>query len=66
MECKVSDAMENLKILNLRFKKVSKVKEELLKEAEEIIKGKVVDKDRKECEWILRKSKVYILGEGTE
>jgi hypothetical protein len=45
---------------------VSKVKEELLKEAEEIIKGKVVDKDRKECEWILRKSKVYILGEGTE
>ena len=66
MECKVNDAMENLKILNLRFKKVSKVKEELLKEAEEIIKGKVVDKDRKECEWILRKSKVYILGEGTE
>jgi hypothetical protein len=45
---------------------VSKVKEELLKEAEGIIKGKVAEKDRKECEWILRKSRVYILGEGTE
>ena len=40
-----------LKILNLRFKNVSKVKEELLKEAEGIIKGKVGEKDRKECEW---------------
>jgi hypothetical protein len=66
MERKVSDAMEDVKILNLRFKNVSKVKEELLKEAEGIIKGKVVEKDRKECEWILRKSRVYILGEGTE
>ncbi len=66
MECKVNDAMENVKILNLRFKKVSKVKGELLKEAEGIIKGKVVGKDRKECEWILRKSRVYILGDGTE
>ncbi len=66
MKCKVNDAMENVKILNLRFKKVSKVKGELLKEAEGIIKGKVVGKDRKECEWILRKSRVYILGDGTE
>jgi hypothetical protein len=66
MESKVGDAMENLKILNLRFEKVSKVKKELLKEAEGIIKGKVAEKDRKECEWILRKSRVYILGEGTE
>ena len=66
MECKVNDAMENVKILNLKFKKVSKVKGELLNEAERIIKGKVLDKDRNECEWILRKSKVYILGEGTE
>jgi len=66
MECKVNEAMENVKILNLRFKKVSKVKGELLNEAEGIIKGKVMDKDRNECEWILRKSKVYILGDGTE
>jgi hypothetical protein len=66
MERKVSDAMEDLKILNLRFKNVSNVKEELLKEAEGIIKGKVAEKDRKECEWILRKSRVYILGQGTE
>jgi hypothetical protein len=65
MESRVGDAMENVKILNLRFEKVSKGKEELLKEAEEIIKGKVAGKDRKECEWILRKSRVYILGEGT-
>jgi len=66
MERKVSEAMEDVKILNLRFKNVSKEKEELLKEAEGIIKGKVAEKDRKECEWILRKSRVYILGEGTE
>jgi len=66
MESKVNDACENLKILNLRFKKVSDVKVELLKEAEGIIKGKVADKDRKECEWILQRSRVYILGKGTE
>jgi hypothetical protein len=66
MERKVSEAMEDVKILNLRFKNVSNEKEELLKEAVGIIKGKVAEKDRKECEWILRKSRVYILGEGTE
>jgi hypothetical protein len=66
MERKVSEAMKDVKILNLRFKNVSNVKEELLKEAVGIIKGKVAEKDRKECEWILRKSRVYILGEGTE
>jgi hypothetical protein len=44
MESKVSDAMENVKILNLRFEKVSKVKGELLKEAEGIMKGKVAEK----------------------
>jgi len=65
MELKVNDSMENLKILNLKFKKVSQVKAELLKEAEGIIKGKVLDMDRKECEWILRRSRVYILGKGT-
>jgi hypothetical protein len=65
MERKVCDAMEEVKILNLRFESVSKVKEELLKEAEGIIKGKVDEKDRKECEWILRKSRLYVLGEGT-
>jgi predicted metal-dependent phosphoesterase TrpH len=65
MERKVCEAMEDVKILNLRFENVSKVKEELLKEAEGIIKGKVDGKDRKECEWILRKSRVYVLGEGT-
>jgi hypothetical protein len=59
MERKVSKAMEDVKILNLRFKNVSKEKEELLKEAEGIIKGKAAEKDRKECEWILRKSRVY-------
>jgi hypothetical protein len=66
MELKVNDSMENLKILNLKFEKVSHVKAELLKEAEGIIKGKVTDRDRKECEWILRRSRVYILGKGTE
>jgi hypothetical protein len=66
MELKVNDSMQNLKILNLKFEKVSQVKPELLKEAVGIIKGKVLDKDRKECEWILRRSRVYILGKGTE
>jgi hypothetical protein len=66
MERKVIDSMENLKILNLRFKKASDVKVDLLKEAEAIIKGKVGDSERKECEWILRKSRLYILGKGTE
>jgi hypothetical protein len=65
MEKKVCNAMEEVKVLNLRFGSVSKAKEELLKEAEEIIKGKVDEKDRKECEWILRKSRLYVLGEGT-
>jgi hypothetical protein len=59
MERKVVDSMENLKILNLRFKKVSDVIVDLLKEAEVILKGKVGDSDRKECEWILRKSRLY-------
>jgi hypothetical protein len=66
MEVKENDSMENLKILNLKFEKVSQVKAELLKEAEEIITGKVLDKDRKECEWMLWRSRVYILGKGTE
>ena len=57
MERKVSEAMEDVKILNLRFKNVSNEKEELLKEAVGIIMGKVAEKDRKECKWILRKSK---------
>jgi predicted metal-dependent phosphoesterase TrpH len=65
MERKVCDAMVEVKILNLRFGSVSKAKGELLKEAEGIIKGKVDEKDRKECEWILRKSRLYVLGEGT-
>jgi hypothetical protein len=66
MELKVNDSMENLKILNLKFEKVSQEKAELLKEAEGIIKEKVLDRDRKECECILRRSRVYILGKGTE
>jgi hypothetical protein len=40
MEHKVSKLMENLKIMNLKFKKVSKEKVKLLKEAEEIITGR--------------------------
>jgi hypothetical protein len=66
MERKVSESMENLKIMNLKFKKGTKEKLELLKEAEEIITRKVKEEERKECEWILHKSKVYILGKGTE
>ncbi len=66
MERKVFEAMGQLKILNLRFRKESEEKGELLKEAEAIIRGKVKEEDKKECEWILRRSKVYILGKGTE
>ena len=66
MEQKVDESLESLKILNLRFGKVSKEKGALLNEAEDIIKGKVGVKDRIECEGILRRSRVYILGTGTE
>jgi hypothetical protein len=66
MERKVFEAMGQLKILNLRFRKESEEKGELLKEAEAIIRGKVKEEDKKECERILRRSKVYILGKGTE
>jgi hypothetical protein len=66
MEQKVGDSMESLKILNLRFGKVSAEKGDLLNEAEVIIKGKVGIKDRNECEGILRRSSLYILGKGTE
>ncbi len=66
MERKVGESMEQLKILNLRFRKESKEKGEVLKEAEAIIRGKVGEKDKQECEWILRRSRVYILGKGTE
>ncbi len=66
MERKVLQAMEQLKILNLRFRKESEDKGELLKEVEKIICGKLEEEDRKEGEWILRRSKVFILGKGTE
>jgi hypothetical protein len=65
MERKVSDSMDTLKILNLKFRKASNEKGDLLKEAEGTIKGKVGVQDRSECECILRRSKVYILGKGT-
>jgi hypothetical protein len=66
MEQKVGDSMESLKILNLPFRKVSTEKGNLLNEAEGFIKGKVRIKDRSECAGILRRSRVYILGKGTE
>jgi len=66
MEQKVGNSMEGLKILNLKFGKVSAEKGDLLNEAEGIIKGRVGIKDRSECEGILRRSRVYILGKGTD
>jgi hypothetical protein len=66
METRVRLAMEQLKILNLRFRKESEDKGELRKEVEKIIRGKLEEEDRKEGEWILRRSKVFILGKGTE
>jgi hypothetical protein len=66
MERRVRQSMEQLKILNLRFRKESEEKGELLKEVENIVRGKLEEKDRKEGEWILRRSKVFILGKGTE
>jgi hypothetical protein len=66
MERRVRQSMEQLKILNLRFRKKSEEKGELLKELENIVLGKLEEKDRKEGERILRRSKVFILGKGTE
>jgi hypothetical protein len=50
--------MKDVKILNLRFKNVSNEKEELLKEAVGIIKGKVAEKER--LEYILRSAGVRV------
>jgi hypothetical protein len=66
MERKVRDAMAQVKILNLKFEKESTEKGELLKEVEGLLKGKVREGDRKECEWILKRSRIYVLGKGTE
>jgi hypothetical protein len=66
MERKVMEAMVQVKILNLKFAKESTEKGELLKEVEGILKGKVKEGDKKECGWILKRSRIYILGKGTE
>ncbi len=66
MEEKVQAAMEQIKILDLNFDRVCENSNMLVKETVERLKGKVGGEDRKECEQILRQSRIRILGQRTE
>jgi hypothetical protein len=63
---KVEGAMEQMKILNIDFGRACENTRELAKEAVDRIQGKVRLEDRKEWEYIMKKTKVYILGKGTK
>jgi hypothetical protein len=62
MEKKVEEAMEQIKILDLEFGGECKEKKNLKEEAVKIIKEKVRMQDRKECDRILKGTRVYLLG----
>jgi len=66
MEEKVCAAMEEMKILDLDFGRVIEKKEEIVKEALEIIRENVKLKDRKEWEWSVRRSRIMVLGQQTK
>ena len=65
MEGRVGEAMEEIKILDMDFGKVLDKKGEIVKEAMEMIKEKVKLQDRKDWEWSVRRSKIYVLGQQT-
>lgn len=66
MEKKVGAAMEQIKILDLDFEKVIESKEEIVKVAVELIQENVKICDRKDWDWSMRRSRVYILGKATK
>jgi hypothetical protein len=65
MEKKVGVAMEEMKILDLDFGRVVVEKEEIVKEALEMIREKVKLQDRKEWDWNVQRSRIYVLGQRT-
>jgi hypothetical protein len=64
MEGKVGVAMEELKILDLDFGKVIVKREE--KDTLEMIKENVKLQDRKEWDWNVQRSRIYVLGHQTK
>jgi hypothetical protein len=66
MEGKVGVAMEELKILDLDFGKVIVKREEIVKGALEMIKENVKLQDRKEWDWNVQRSRIYVLGHQTK
>jgi len=66
MEGKVGVAMEELKILDLDFGKVIVQREEIIKSAMDMIKENVKLQDRKEWEWNVKRSRIYVLGQQTK
>jgi hypothetical protein len=66
MEGKVGGAMEELKILDLDFGKVIVRKEEVVKNALEMIKENMKLQDRKEWDWNVQRSRIFVLGQQTK
>jgi hypothetical protein len=66
MEGKVGVAMEELKILDLDFGKVIVKREEIVKDALDMIKENVKLQDRKEWDWNVQRSRIYVLGHQTK
>jgi hypothetical protein len=66
MEGKVGVAMEELKILDLDFGKVIVKREEVVKKALEIIKENMKQQDRKEWDWNVQRSRIFVLGQQTK
>ena len=66
MERVVGAAMEKIKVLDLDFGKVMEGRVEIAKVAKELIKENVKLLERKEWDWSMRRSRVYILGKATK
>jgi len=66
MEGKLGVAMEELKILDLDFGKVIVKREEIVKDALDMIKENVKLQDRKEWDWNVQRSRICVLGQQTK
>jgi hypothetical protein len=65
MEKKLEGAMEQLKIINLDFGRECADRKTLVTEAISLIKEKVADNDKEECERIMKGVRIDILGKST-
>jgi hypothetical protein len=66
MEGKLGVTMEELKILDLDFGKVIDQREEIVKRALEKVKENMRLQDRKEWDWSVSRSRIYVLGQQTK